>query len=608
MNDPHTIQDRIKSTFFSFGLLQDPVSPSLLDKLRGFENELSTIPIDGYGRFFYSEPSYIDLAKTDTMVWIKLGFVHDQSQLLSMQDIIDLGWVSMEGIDSDKLEGSTTLIGLKKHQPSCFIYCNLVAPPLIYYWNDGSNLIAADNLHLMKELLSSPQFNNDVIASHYIYRFVYGEESYLQGVKKLLPGEMLTKDGEKLRVELIRDLRPFTNPDDQISVSQDTIDWFFDKLSNVVSLHLKDNLNSSGTNLSGGIDSSLLQAAISEYPSLDFPFPTFSFVIDSPDFNYEIDYTKEAVEAFNTDHHFVEFSEQQFADLLIESIDVLGRPISFDGTAYFWGLLGYLSSEKRSIKYLFDGTLADGLLGSSRSNQVIQGDKYRNWPIPMLDFLGYAMKPFSQSKSFGAQSAAQILRDQNNLASPDCYLNSGDMGTNWEVVSNCFSSEVLENSLSIYRNLGYKYISSDTFVEQFNINGLLTGSVENVVLLRQLGLYKDIEFIFPYSDESLVKAALTFNPLERYTYGHLSKPISRLALKSKATLSVLDQRKGQSSLMAESVFSWMRHGALRDMVRSIERPQFMSVENFENQIKEPDWLTWNMLTMDLFLKNVLLSR
>jgi hypothetical protein len=129
--------------------------------------------------------------------------------------------------------------------------------------------------------------------------------------------------------------------------------------------------------------------------------------------------------------------------------------------------------------------------------------------------------------------------------------------------------------------------------------------MENTVMVRQLGLYEGKEFVFPYGDEILVKAAFTFTPLDRYTYRNLFKPVLRLGLESKVSLSVFDQQKGESSLMSQNVFSWMRDGVLRDMVRSIERPPFMSASDFKHKITEPDWFTWNMLSMDLFLKNVL---
>ena len=48
----------------------------------------------------------------------------------------------------------------------------------------------------------------------------------------------------------------------------------------------------------------------------------------------------------------------------------------------------------------------------------------------------------------------------------------------------------------------------------------------------------------------------------------------------------------------------MKRGLLRDMVCSIERPGYMSVADFEQKRDEPDWLTWNLLNLDLFQKRI----
>ena len=41
------------------------------------------------------------------------------------------------------------------------------------------------------------------------------------------------------------------------------------------------------------------------------------------------------------------------------------------------------------------------------------------------------------------------------------------------------------------------------------------------------------------------------------------------------------------------------------MVQEIERPGFITRADFEQKIRQPDWFTWNMLTLDLFKKYVL---
>ena len=55
------------------------------------------------------------------------------------------------------------------------------------------------------------------------------------------------------------------------------------------------------------------------------------------------------------------------------------------------------------------------------------------------------------------------------------------------------------------------------------------------------------------------------------------------------------------------LFESMRTGELSEMVRSINRPSFMERTDFEQSLSQPDWFTWNMLTLDLFMKYVLNS-
>jgi hypothetical protein len=75
-----------------------------------------------------------------------------------------------------------------------------------------------------------------------------------------------------------------------------------------------------------------------------------------------------------------------------------------------------------------------------------------------------------------------------------------------------------------------------------------------------------------------------------------------LALESQGSLGVINKPKGYSSIFNQDVIPWMRDGSLCELVREIDRPPFMSSEDFQSVIEEPDWYTWNLLTLDLFEK------
>ena len=40
------------------------------------------------------------------------------------------------------------------------------------------------------------------------------------------------------------------------------------------------------------------------------------------------------------------------------------------------------------------------------------------------------------------------------------------------------------------------------------------------------------------------------------------------------------------------------------MEQDIERPGFMQQADFERKLEKPDWFTWNLLTLDVFKKEV----
>jgi hypothetical protein len=55
----------------------------------------------------------------------------------------------------------------------------------------------------------------------------------------------------------------------------------------------------------------------------------------------------------------------------------------------------------------------------------------------------------------------------------------------------------------------------------------------------------------------------------------------------------------------QELFVAMRDGELSEMVHEIERPGFLSQDDFQMKIEDPDWFTWNLLNLDLFKKYVL---
>jgi hypothetical protein len=586
--------------------VQQPIPPALSEKIRALGNRARVFPIEGYGYFFLTTPAYGDLAENDQMLWIKLGHVHDGERLLSTSDIIKRGWAGPSGVRVDAIQGSGTLVGLMKREPRCHIYRNLLSVPKIYYWTHDGAFIATNNLRLMANLLPDPQLNEKALAEHFMYLDLSGGRSYVRDVSELLAGKMLVWNGGTLSVQLRRDLRALSSLETQQPVNTETTDWFFEKLKSVVGLYVKDQLHSSGTMISGGPDSSLLQAAINALPYVDFPYPSFSFVVDTPAFGFEVEYAHEAVRLLGTNHTFVRIVPEEYPDRLVQSIEVLGQPMPLDTPPRFLALADYVSGNREDVTLLFLGHMAGGLHGVQDSLEIAQGDKYRNWPIPLLRLLGIILAPLSQSKSYGAQQAAQTLASCQDSDSLSHYLNSvGLLPTDLEMVCRCFPRSAVHEAFAVRRDLEKRYLDSGVMVEKANVLHLLTDGVDAASVLRQLGLWYGRDFIFPYADTSIVKATFSFEPIDRYCSGHRVKPVLKAALESQVPTSVTKKEKGFTSVFEQAVIRSMREGVLRALVHDIERPAFLEGADFERKLEQPDWFTWNLLTLDLFKKHML---
>jgi hypothetical protein len=327
--------------------------------------------------------------------------------------------------------------------------------------------------------------------------------------------------------------------------------------------------------------------------------------VDSPSFAYELEYARQAAKDLGTKHEFVKVTELDYRLNLVRAIQLLGQPLPDDVRPCFLALTAEIARQRSDLTILFHGQIADGLHGVGCSLEVVQGDKYRSWPPSLLGLLGKMLKPISQSKSYGAMKAAQILSAQKSLNAPNNYLNAVGLYTDWETVTSCFSPTEIGQAFSMKRVLGYHYLDSNLLVEQLNVLDLVTDGIDPACVVNQFGLFHGKQFVFPYSDEALIKATFAFEPLARYTYGHRVKPVLKAALEAELPGAGTSQPKGWSGMGEQTLFSWMREGALGELVREIERPSFMEKNDFERKLDQPDWFTWNLLTMDLFKKQVL---
>src|SRR5262249_10223168 len=141
--------------------------------------------------------------------------------------------------------------------------------------------------------------------------------------------------------------------------------------------------------LSGGVDSSYLQAVWNGVGAKTAGPRSFSVGVDHPRTRIDTDYALSAARALQTQHTLVP-AAAPYADYLIDSIATTGEPPNHAMTVYF-GLLARQMVE-RSVPVGLCGEGADSLFGIGAADLLRNARSIRRWlPWPLARRYGKSL-------------------------------------------------------------------------------------------------------------------------------------------------------------------------------------------------------------------------
>jgi asparagine synthase (glutamine-hydrolysing) len=230
--------------------------------------------------------------------------------------------------------------------------------PLYYTMTDRELLFASEIKSLLAAGSSRPAFNERVLPEFLSTRFISGEETFFQDVRKLLPGHVLTwSPGDRVQTRRYWQLpAPIAEPSSRACSPHD----LRARLETAVSSHLMSDVPL-GVFLSGGIDSSVLAALVARGASE--PVQTFAVGFDDRDTN-ELPYARLAATHIGTKHHEVIVTPSEFFEALPHALWHEDEPIAFPSSVPLY-FLARLAREH--VKVVLTGEGADELfLGYNR--------------------------------------------------------------------------------------------------------------------------------------------------------------------------------------------------------------------------------------------------
>jgi asparagine synthase (glutamine-hydrolysing) len=242
--------------------------------------------------------------------------------------------------------------------------------PLYYSFMDGKFFFASEIKSLMQCRLIKKEINYNSLNSFFTFRYVSGENTIINGIKRLLPGNTLTYKNKKIRIKQYWDLH--------FNLGNKSDEYYINSFKKLFEDSVKKRLMSEvplGLFLSGGIDSTSILSYASRFS--DKPIKTFNLSFSEwPD--NETDYAKQASQFFNTDHKEVSVNSE-IIKILPKVIWYMDEPVA-DPTA----ILNYVLAEKakKYVKVILMGEGSDEIFGGYEQYKIMKITENYNKIIP----------------------------------------------------------------------------------------------------------------------------------------------------------------------------------------------------------------------------------
>lgn len=386
--------------------------------------------------------------------------------------------------------------------------------PVYYQFKNGQLLFASEIRSLLKSDLIEKKLNHKSVAEYVQYATVHAPNTIIQDVSMLMPGHFMEyKEGELKHYQ-------YWNIN---NYSKSKADLSYEETCKRVNYHLTQAVEKRlvadvpfGAFLSGGIDSSVVVGLMRKVSSEKVQ--TFNVSFDESDFS-EAKYAKQIAAKFNTEHHEIKLTPNDFLNQLPEALNAIDHP-SGDGpnsyivskatknagiTMALSGLGGdelfagydifkrFYELEKKAWLNIVPGfgrSIGGKLLAAQKKS--VQGDKTAE--ILALDKLdGFNAYPINR-KLFNQKDYQSLLKEKHNA---DNFIKS-------VIKQSVTDKEHILSRVSLFEIQTY---------------------MQNVLLrdTDQMSMAVALEVRVPFLDYQLVEFALSVK--DEYKYPHTPKKL-----------------------------------------------------------------------------------
>jgi asparagine synthase (glutamine-hydrolysing) len=458
--------------------------------------------------------------------------------------------------------------------------------PLYFTVRRNSLLFASE----IKALLADPSVDRTVdlqgIDRFLTFSYMPGQETLLQGIRKLPPGHYLSLEDGNFSIRQYWDLH-FESDGRDRNFESATIE-LDELLGDSVRQHMISDVPV-GVLLSGGVDSTGLLSFCREQTNANLE--TFTVGFSGEDFADERRYARLAAERYGSSHHEITISAEMFQSFLPKYVWHMEEPVCEPPAVALYYVARRASEQ---VKVLISGEGGDeAFAGYQNYRNLLWLEQLKDLGKPWSTLLGSMMrtaghlKPFARlskysslmsiplenyyfSRSSGPYSSFNQLRNTLYTASFAAQI---EHGKSLEYLHECFARVRHQTVLS-----QMLYVDTKTWLPD-----------DLLVKADKMTMANSVELRVPLLDHRILEFAARL-PTEYKVKGHLTKRILKAALKRRVPEAILRRSKTGFPV---PIRSWIRADSMkftRDLLldtRTLSRGYFKrsAIESLLHRVK-----------------------
>lgn len=197
--------------------------------------------------------------------------------------------------------------------------------PLYYYYGEEGLLFSSEIRAILKSNIKKFVLNREVIGEYAMYQTVFAPNTIIKGIKMLMPGHYAEYENNEATITAYYSLSKISNSSSDLSYGE-----VCQKVNELLTHSVQQRLVADvpfGAFLSGGIDSSAIVGLMSKVSSEKIQ--TFNVSFEESEFS-EAKYARLIAKKYNTQHHEIKLSPEDFLKQLPEALSAMDHP-SGDG-------------------------------------------------------------------------------------------------------------------------------------------------------------------------------------------------------------------------------------------------------------------------------------